>query len=188
MSPPIGRLAMARVEATYWARSDPSVRAFHSGSSVWRTASHALDLLQVGNQILLAAILSLLLEHLAVAHDLTQGSAHLVEEMAHRRAGLAGDPDLSHTRPSICPWAGGLAGERRKFEAPFRVRSVRSGWSVLRQSDSPRHELSIGTRRGVEHVVQYWLRDECLNAEWLANRVEAAALIEDFRRRYNARV
>jgi hypothetical protein len=46
-----------------------------------------------------------------------------VEEMAHRRAGLAGDPDLSHTRPSICPWAGGLAGERRKFEAPFRVRS-----------------------------------------------------------------
>jgi putative transposase len=29
------------------------------------------------------------------------------------------------------------------------------------------------------------LRDECLNAEWFANRAEAAVLIEDFRRRYN---
>lgn len=29
------------------------------------------------------------------------------------------------------------------------------------------------------------LRDECLNAEWFANRVGAAVLIEDFRRRYN---
>jgi len=29
------------------------------------------------------------------------------------------------------------------------------------------------------------LRDECLNAEWFANRTEAAVLIEQFRRRYN---
>jgi transposase InsO family protein len=29
------------------------------------------------------------------------------------------------------------------------------------------------------------LRDGCLNTEWFANRVEAAVLIEDFRRRYN---
>jgi putative transposase len=29
------------------------------------------------------------------------------------------------------------------------------------------------------------LRDECLNAEWFANRAEAQVLIEEFRSRYN---
>jgi transposase InsO family protein len=29
------------------------------------------------------------------------------------------------------------------------------------------------------------LRDECLNADWFANRAEAQLLIEEFRSRYN---
>jgi len=40
-------------------------------------------------------------------------------------------------------------------------------------------------QNGVNESFNGRLRDECLNAEWFANRTEAQVLIEQFRRRYN---
>jgi len=93
---------------------------------------------------------------------------------------------------------------RRVIEILERLVAERGAPLYLRSDNGPEflayalqdwlHEKKIETvyiqpgkpwQNGVSESFNGRLRDECLNAEWFANRTEAAVLIEEFRRRYN---
>jgi putative transposase len=99
--------------------------------------------------------------------------------------------------------AGGIRS-RRVIEILKQLVSVHGAPRYLRSDNGPEflayavqdwlREAQIETayiqpgkpwQNGLNESFNGRLRDECLNAEWFANRTEAAVLIEQFRRRYN---
>ena len=99
--------------------------------------------------------------------------------------------------------AGGIRS-RRVIEILKRLVAERGAPRYLRSDNGPEflayavqdwlREAKIETayiqpgkpwQNGVNESFNGRLRDECLNAEWFANRAEAAVLIEQYRRRYN---